>query len=246
MLPLPVATFVIVHGAFGGGWEWRPVATLLRGRGHEVFTPTLTGMGERAHLLAPGVDLDTHIADVLGVLMAERLERVVLCGQSYGGVVVTGVADRRAELLAQLIYVDALLPEDGEAVLDLVPRESYPDIWHEADEIANRQPVPVSPDELNSIPEPERSYVARLTDHPLASITQPLRLKGGASRVPTSYVRCVSDDPLSRAIESSAARARQRPWQYSELAGPHDIHWFQPETLADVLQSFVATTAATP
>jgi pimeloyl-ACP methyl ester carboxylesterase len=198
-------------------------------------------MGERAHLLAPGVDLDTHIADVLGVLMAERLERVVLCGQSYGGMVVTGLADRRPDLMAQLVYLDALLPEDGEAVLDLVPRNSYPDIWHHADRTANRQPVPVSPDELDAIPEPERSYVARLTDHPLASITQPLRLKGGASRVPTSYVRCVSDDPLSRAIESSAARARQHSWRYMELAGPHDIHWFQPETMADALHSLVAT-----
>jgi hypothetical protein len=114
-------------------------------------------------------------------------------------------------------------------------------IWREADPIANRQPVPVSPDELDAIPEPDRSYAARLTDQPLASVTQPLRLKGRGSGVPTTFIRCVSDDPVSRAIESSAARARQRSWHYLELAGPHDIHWFLPETLADVLHSVVAT-----
>ena len=236
-----MATFVIVHGGFGGGWEWRPVAKLLTSRGHEVFTPTLTGLGERAHLLGPGVDLDTHIADVLGVLIAEQLERVVLCGQSYGGMVVTGAADRRPDLLSRLIYVDAMVPEDGEAVLDLVPRDSNPGIWRDADPVANRQPVPVPPNELDAIPEPDRSYVARLTDQPLASVTQPLRLKGDGSGVSTTYIRCVSDDPVSRAIESSAARARQRSWHYLELAGPHDAHWFLPEAMANVLDSVVAT-----
>jgi pimeloyl-ACP methyl ester carboxylesterase len=185
--------------------------------------------------------LDTHIADVLGVLVAERLERVVLCGQSYGGMVVTGAADRRPELLAQLVFVDALLPEDGEAVFDLVPRDSNAAIWLDADEVANRQPVPVPRDQLDAIPEPDRSYVARLADHPLASLSQRLRLKGNASSVPTTYIRCISDDPLSKAIESSAARARQRPWHYLELSGPHDSHWFLPEAVADILHSVVET-----
>lgn len=114
-----MATFVLVHGATAGGWVWRPVPSLLRAEGHEVYTPTLTGLGERAHLLSPEVDLGTHIQDVVNVLEFERLSQVILVGHSYGGVVVTAVAERIPERLAQLVYIDALVPADGESVADL-------------------------------------------------------------------------------------------------------------------------------
>ncbi len=117
-----MATFVIVHGAWGGGWEWTPVAGLLRQRGHDVFTPTLTGLGERTHL-GRDIGLADHIADVMAVLEFEALRDVVLCGHSYGGMVVTGVADRVADCIRQLVYLDALVPTHGQAVLDLVPDE---------------------------------------------------------------------------------------------------------------------------
>ena len=117
-----MATFVIVHGAFGGGWEWTPVADRLRGSGHDVFTPTLTGMGERSHL-GPRVGLSTQVDDVVSVLEFEDLEDVVLCGASYGGMAVTGAADRVAERIAMVIYIDALVPSDGQAGLDLLPEE---------------------------------------------------------------------------------------------------------------------------
>lgn len=107
-----MATFVIVHGGFGGGWEWTPVAQLLRERGHEVFTPTLTGMGERAHL-GPQVRLITHVEDIVAVLEFEDLDRVVLCGASYGGMAVTGAAGRAPDRIALLVYMDALVPRNG-------------------------------------------------------------------------------------------------------------------------------------
>ena len=116
-----MATFVIVHGAFGGGWQWREVAALLRARGHDVFTPSLTGHGERVHLATPETGLETHIQDILNVLRYEDLHRVVLACQSYGGMVVTGVADRMPERLAHLVYLNALVPEDGQAAFDLLP-----------------------------------------------------------------------------------------------------------------------------
>ena len=116
-----MATFVIVHGAFGGGWEWREVAALLRARGHDVFTPSLTGFGERVHLATPETGLETHIQDILNVLRYEDLHRVVLACQSYGGMVVTGVADRVPERLAHLVYLNALVPEDGQSAFDLLP-----------------------------------------------------------------------------------------------------------------------------
>ena len=118
-----MATFVLVHGAWQGGWCWKRVAALLRRSGQDVFTPTLTGLGERAHLLDDKIDLDTHIQDILGVLRCEELSDIVLCGHSYGGVVITGVADKASEQIRSLVYLDALVPADGQTVVDILPPE---------------------------------------------------------------------------------------------------------------------------
>jgi pimeloyl-ACP methyl ester carboxylesterase len=114
-------TFVLVHGAWSGGWCYARVAALLRSRGHTAFTPTLTGQGERAHLSSGAVNLSTHIEDVLGVFRFERLDNVVLAGHSHGGMVVTGVADRIAEKIKALAYLDAFVPEDGQSLFDVIP-----------------------------------------------------------------------------------------------------------------------------
>ena len=106
-------TFVIVHGAWGGGWAFREVDRLLRAEGHTVYRPTLTGQGERNHLANEAIDLDLHIQDVVNVILWEDLKDVVLVGHSYGGMVVTGVADRIPERIGCLVYLDALLPENG-------------------------------------------------------------------------------------------------------------------------------------
>src|ERR1044071_9171723 len=112
-------TFVLIHGAWSGGWCYARVAALLRSRGHTVFTPTLTGQGERAHLFSGAINLSTHIADVLGVLRFERLDDIVLAGHSYGGMVITGVADRTADKIKALAYLDAFVPEDGQSLFDI-------------------------------------------------------------------------------------------------------------------------------
>src|SRR3954464_1810413 len=111
--------FVLVHGAWSGGWCYARVAALLRARGHTVFTPTLTGQGERAHLFSGAINLSTHIEDVLGVFRFERLSDVVLAGHSYGGMVITGVADRIGEKIKALAYLDAFVPEDGQSLFDI-------------------------------------------------------------------------------------------------------------------------------
>src|SRR5919202_1722005 len=112
-------TFVLVHGAWHGGWCCRRLIPLLRDAGHEVYAPTLTGLGERSHLLSPAIDLETHVRDVTGVLEYEELTGVVLVGHSYGGMVITGVAEDAAPRLAHLVYLDAFLPRDGECLMDL-------------------------------------------------------------------------------------------------------------------------------
>ena len=121
-----MATFVLVHGAWHGGWCWRKLTPLLRAAGQEVFTPTLTGLGERAHLGSPDVGLGTHVRDVAQVLWYEDLADVVLVGHSYGGLVIGGVADQVPERLRHLVYLDAFVPEHGQSMLDLGPPERRP------------------------------------------------------------------------------------------------------------------------
>ena len=117
-------TYVLVHGAWHGSWCWKRVRKNLQGTGHQVFTPTLTGVGERSHLNSATVDLSTHIADVVNLLRWEELSDVILCGHSYGGSVIRGIADRVPERIRTLVYLDAFVPEDGECVFDLLPQEA--------------------------------------------------------------------------------------------------------------------------
>src|SRR5690348_13524991 len=118
-----MANIVLVHGGWIGGWCWQRVTPLLVAARHRVYTPTLTGLGERAHLLTQEIDLSTHIQDVVGLIECEELENVVLVGQSYAGMVITGVADRMAARLSRLVYLDAFVPQDGQCLADLVPAE---------------------------------------------------------------------------------------------------------------------------
>src|SRR5690349_6349785 len=116
-----MATFVLVHGAWHGGWCWRKLSPLLAAQGHEVFAPTLTGLGERSHLAGPEVGLAVHVQDVASLLEFEDLREVILVGHSYGGMVLAGVAGRAAERLSQLVYLDAYVPRHGQSMVDLVP-----------------------------------------------------------------------------------------------------------------------------
>jgi len=112
-----MATFVLVHGGGHGGWCYQPVARLLRSQGHDVYTPTLTGLGEREHLLSPDIDLDTQITDVVKTLQFEDLREVILVGHSYGGMVITGVADRATDRVGHLVYLDAAYPQNGQSLV---------------------------------------------------------------------------------------------------------------------------------
>ena len=112
-------SYVLVHGGGHGGWCYQPVARIMRAHGQEVYAPTLTGLGERAHLLSPAIDLDTHVTDIVKVLESEDLRDVILVGHSYGGMVITGVADRAADRIGHLVYLDAATPENGQSLVDI-------------------------------------------------------------------------------------------------------------------------------
>jgi pimeloyl-ACP methyl ester carboxylesterase len=183
-----MASFVLVHGAWHGGWCYRAVAKMLRTKGHDVFTPTMTGLGERSHLLRRGIDLDTHIDDILNVIKWEELRDVVLCGHSYGGVVVTGVADRIPDLVKAVVYLDAFVPEDGDNVMDYLGAERQAKILRDC-EAHGGIAVAAPPPEFYGVNQADIEWVRRnLTPHPLGTLQQPIKLTGGHRKPARIYM----------------------------------------------------------
>jgi len=232
-----MTTFVLVHGAWHGGWCWRRVADRLTLAGHRVLTPTLTGLGERSHLLTPQVDLETHVRDIVGVLRWEDLDEVVLCGHSYGGMVVTGAADREAERVRSLVYLDALLPDDGQTVFDLLLPEGRERFRRTAREQGDGWTIPPVPAERFGVADAlDRAWVDRLcTPHPMACFEQPLRLTGAHRAVARRvYVLAAAYDPSP--FQAVAARLRADPaWRVHALPTGHDAMVTAPAALAEIL-----------
>jgi pimeloyl-ACP methyl ester carboxylesterase len=238
-----MATFVIVHGAWSGAHAWRWVRPLLRAAGHDVFTPTLTGLGDRAHLATPGTDLDTHIADVAAAMYYEDLCDVVLVGHSYGGLVITGVADRVAERIGQLVYLDADVPLEGQSELDFVSAEERT-AYEEAARTSGdgwRVPPPF-PDPLPPGLPPEVVWgVQRMTPMPLATMTQALRLSGPEPDLPRTYIHCA--DGKTEEPPPHVARVRADPaWRFIELDAGHVAHVTAPQKLTAALLDLALAT----
>jgi pimeloyl-ACP methyl ester carboxylesterase len=228
-----MATFVLVHGAWSGGLIWRAVARALRKAGHEVYTPSLTGLGERRHLLKREIDLDTHIQDILGVIDYEDLSGFVLVGHSYGGMVVTGVADAVPEKIGSLVYLDAFVPENGQSLLSIVPagmphpRKGVGEDWLSA-------PIPV---EAFGKPTKEVSeYAARKRlPQPTACFTQPIKLTGGIDRIRRcTYIYC--NDPAPTAFTPFYERLKSKPgWNVGTLPCTHFAPLDMPNELTVLL-----------
>jgi pimeloyl-ACP methyl ester carboxylesterase len=173
-----MTTFVLVHGAWHGSWCWKRVRRDLQAEGHEVFTPTLTGVAERSHLVSPQVNLETHIADVVNLIRWEELDDVVLCGHSYGGCVITGAADRVADRIKALVYLDAFILGDGEALHDVLPRAVRDDQVSGAVTHGHGWQVQPISAEFFRVNTTDRAWVDRqCTPQPLATFAQPVRLR---------------------------------------------------------------------
>jgi len=235
-----MATFVLVHGASHGGWCWNPVLDRLRAAGHRASAPTLTGLGERAHLLTPAVDLETHVADVMAHIEWEELADVVLVGHSYGGMVVTGVADRMAGRLAALVYLDAFVPPDGRSLLDLQLPERVRQIRRLAEAEGEGWRVPARPAAVYGILDPaERARVdALLTAQPLAAYAQPLALAGAHERIrPRGYILAAHYRPSPfHAIH--ARLSGDASWRTYRLETGHDAMLTAPDDLVRILLEF--------
>ena len=229
-----MSAFVLVHGAWHGGWCWDRVAPHLRAAGHEVHAPTLTGLSERAHLLSPLVGLETHVEDVVRLLDGLDRPDVVLVGHSYAGQVVTAAADRRPGLVAARVYLDAFVGADVEAARDLLP-ETVEHHWaSSAAEQGFGWLVPVR--RLSVLAVAEQRDVdwltPRLTPHPWKTYTDPLRLTGAGDDVPATFVECTS---WMRVFAGQADRARAAGWPVHELETGHEAMVTAPAALADLL-----------
>lgn len=231
-----MTTFVLVHGGWHGGWCWKYVTPLLRAAGHAVYTPTLTGVGERAHLARPDTGLETHIQDVIGVLTYEDLHDIVLVGHSLGGPVITGVADRVSERIAHLVYLDSSVPRDGQADVDCYPLEFGARAWIEGMQSEGKHTVPPFVEEhpFGITNAEDIGWVnAKFTAHPIKAFLDPLQLQHGDPHLNArTFILCTMADPAWTSVE----RARTEPGRrVIELASGHDAMVIAPQALVDVL-----------
>ena len=238
-----MATFVLVHGGGHGGWCYQPVARILRAQGHEVYTPTLTGLGEREHLLSPGIDLDTHITDVAKLLQFEDLHDVILVGHSYGGMVITGVADRATDRVANVVYLDAAYPMNGQSLAE-VAAEMMSAAREDSQVVDGVELVllpgkyPMTPDDYYGVTDPEQIawMKPKLTPHPWKCFEQKLELMNEEAmrKIPISMVTTdVQKDTLTQEIREAIREMTQgRHWH---VETGHDLMISAPGETAEVM-----------
>jgi Alpha/beta hydrolase family len=231
------SNFVLVHGAWHGGWCYSRVRDRLARLGHRVFTPTLTGLGERSHLLCDRITLDTHITDVVNMILWEDLNDVVLVGHSYGGRVISGAAEQILPRLASIVFIDSPLPNNGDA--KTVADSALVDLNKMQSSGASAYPPPPVEDFAIMSPE-DRSWVeSKLTPQPVGPWLQPIRLSGARDRVPKkSYVRglnCIINKTVIKVI------AERSDWKTFDLACGHDVMIDLPDELTEILVSTALT-----
>jgi pimeloyl-ACP methyl ester carboxylesterase len=233
-----MAIFVLVHGGGHGGWCYRKVVTLLRVAGHDVYTPTLTGLGERKHLLSADTNLSTHITDIVNTLIYEDLRDVILVGHSYGGMVITGVADRAADRIRELVYLDAAHPNDGESLVDTAPL-SMAFARSSSQTISGVELVMWPNDAMIAAmgvtdPDDEAILRERMLPHPWKAFEEKLHFENGdaALRIPRTNINCTAS--LAQSTEESRARQLQGGRNF-EIDTGHDLMMSEPRKVADML-----------
>ena len=219
-------TFLFVHGAWGGGWEYAKVDSILSKKGHRVFHPTLTGLGDRIHLASDSIDLTTHITDVINVIKFEKLEKIVLIGHSYGGMVISGVVEQIPERIDRMIYLDAFVPKNGESIKSINGEE----VWNGMilPKIKGGYILypfgPTLPDPPTDVPQPLKTFTEVLT------IQNPL-----ARSIPTAYI-LMRENGNSTFEAWGSNRALDRGWKVYEMEGGHYSMRDQPDKLIDKLE----------
>ncbi|MEC9367902.1 MAG: alpha/beta fold hydrolase [Pseudomonadota bacterium] len=228
-----MATFVVSHGAWAAGWAWKKMHPLMAAKGHRLYTPSHTGLGERSHLTGPNVDLELHITDIMNVIEYEDLRDVILIGHSYGGMVATGVADRMQDRVGTLVYVDAYAPRDGESIFDLVP-ERRKSMGEAARRDGDGWKMPPTPLAADTAPQDAPWANARRIAQPIKTFEQQLRLIHGEPPQPRHYIYCTRITAGDR-FRPFLERARAEGWGAYELDAGHTPHVTAPEALMEIL-----------
>ena len=220
-------TYLFVHGAWGGGWEYKKVDSLLRAQGDVVYHPTMTGLGERVHLANTEINLSTHITDIVNVFRFEDLHDVILVGHSYGGMVISGVAEQIPDRIKQLVYLDAFVPNNGESLFaSRGPNGDAMTNPHTKDGFVNYFFGPTKPTPPTDVPQPLKTFT-----EPLA-ITNP-----AVPKIKTSYIlMTVNGDTQKAGFAPFAERAKQRGWPILTVEGGHYAMRDQPANLVKVLE----------
>ena len=239
-----MARFVLVHGAFYGAWCWERVTPLLRARGHEVFAPTLTGLGERAELLSPAIGLQTHVDDVVRFLELQNLQEVVLVGHSYSGMVIGCAAHRLPERIAHLVYFDAFVPEDGKSLSDIQSERFRLALLELAQTEGEGWKIPAldpTSETLGVTDERDAEWLrSKLTAHPFRTLLEPAVLGNPkAETIPRTFIFCTGNPP-DGSFPRLARELKARPdWKYMEINSSHSVMITAPQALAEKLLAVV-------
>ena len=226
-------TFLVCHGAWSAGWAWKKMHPLMNKAGHRLLTPTYTGLGERAHLAHQGIDLETHIADMLQVIRYEDLRDIVLIGHSYGGMVATGVADRARDKVRQLIYIDAFVPADGQSLLDL--NEVAQARMQEVAKTGDGWRVPPNPTPPDTSPEDVAWLSERRVHMPIKCFEQRLKLSAPLG-LPRSYIYATRITPADTFGPFARMTKNDPAWRYHEIDASHSPNVTAPEVLMGMLE----------
>lgn len=227
-------TFVLVHGAWHGGWCWRQVSDALVKQGHRVFAPTLTGLGERSHLLNKSINLTTHITDIANVIQYEDLSNVVLVGHSYGGIIISGVAERLADRISSIVFLDAFLPEDGETLL----QKSSPGFVAAINTAIEKGESGIKPPPAAAfgVLEKDRAWVdGKTSAQPVGTYTEAAVFKGARDRIAKKiYVR--AKGYKSATFDANLAKAKESgKWKTLELDIGHDVMVIDPVQVTSII-----------
>ena len=228
--------FLLIHGAWHGGWVWNEISDILRYQRYSVSTPTLTGLGEKKHLLSSKITIETFIEDVVNHIIFENLNNIILVGHSFAGSVISGVADRLKDRIQKLIYFDAMILIDGQKPFDITPKETVEQRIELAKKFGNNISIPAPSADAFGVFDIKKSLLLeeKLTPHPLSAFQSKLILENEVGNgIPLSYIFCTK--PVYKSLESSREVVRKMKWPIFELNAGHDAMLTHPKETLNLL-----------
>jgi pimeloyl-ACP methyl ester carboxylesterase len=235
-----MASVVLAHGAWSSAWAWKKMRPLMRAAGHEFFTPSYTGLGQRAHLATPEVDLYTHVEDVVSAIEFEDLTDITLLGHSYGGMVATGVVDRLGSRIARVIYLDAMAPKDGQSLFDLVGPKAEGNMRAGAAKDGGGWKLPVNPMPPDTAPEDVAWASPRRRPQPIKTYEQRIRLTSKEPLPPRHYIYATKNGPGDVFRQFGERAKSEAGWKYYEIDASHNPHITCPDVLMKLLSEIMA------